>query len=256
MAEKRRTAILTGASSGIGYAVASVLAADGYKLVLNSREPENAAERLQNTYGSKVVPVPGDISLPETTRSLVEAAQEIGGADALLLNHGGPPVKPFVDVAEEEWEKYFHLILQGPLRLLRAALPLFRERGEGRVVAVTSFTTKAPSPGLILSNSLRAGLLNALRTAAQELGPEKILINAVAPGYIATERLVEWTESVARQRGLDTDALYKQSVENIPLRRFGKPEELAEVIAFLLSPKNGYVTGQQILVDGGLVTAA
>jgi 3-oxoacyl-[acyl-carrier protein] reductase len=122
-------------------------------------------------------------------------------------------------------------------------------------VAITSFTTKAPIPGLVLSNSLRAGLLNALKTAAQELGPEGILINAVAPGYIATERLVEWTNSVARQKEMDVLELRKKSAENIPLKRFGTPEELAEVITFLLSPKNGYLTGQQILVDGGLVTS-
>jgi 3-oxoacyl-[acyl-carrier protein] reductase len=255
MAAPRRTAILTGASRGIGYAVASALASDGYSLVLNSRDPEGAAARLRQACEGEVLAVGGDISAPETTGALVEAARQIGGVDALLLNHGGPPLKSFVDVSEEEWDRYFRIIVQGPLRLLRESVPLFRERGGGRVVAITSFTTKAPIPGLVLSNSLRAGLLNALKTAAQELGPEGILINAVAPGYIATERLVEWTNSVARQKEMDVLESRKKSAENIPLKRFGTPEELAEVITFLLSAKNGYLTGQQILVDGGLVTS-
>jgi 3-oxoacyl-[acyl-carrier protein] reductase len=255
MSVGRPTAILTGASSGIGYAVAVALASEGYNLVLNSRHPEESAEQLNKEYGVEVVSVAGDISKPETTRSLIEAAQRMGGTDALLLNHGGPPVKSFMDVTDDEWGAYFRLMVQGPLRLLREVVPLFRARGGGRVAAITSFTVKSPYPGIVLSNSLRAALLNALKTAAQELGREGILINAVAPGYIATKRLLEWNESLAEQKGMDAEKVAAQTTLGIPLGDFGKPEDVAAMVTFLLSPKNGYVTGQQILVDGGLISA-
>lgn len=255
MVASRRVAILTGASSGIGYAVAEQLAKDSYAVVLGSRNPEAAAARLRHDHGVEVTPVVGDLSDPETTRHLVEAASSLGGVDALLLNHGGPPVKAFVEVSDEEWERWFRLMILGPLRLFRACVSFFQERGVGRVVAITSFTVKAPFPGVILSNSLRAGLVNALKTAAQELGKDNILCNAVAPGYIATDRLIEFNLAYAKRERLSPEVVDSQALATVPLGRYGAPSEVAELAAFLLSERNGYISGQQFLVDGGLVAA-
>ncbi|WP_448569560.1 SDR family oxidoreductase [Thermus sp.] len=249
-----RVAILTGASSGMGFAVAQRMAREGYVLVVGSRDPSLAVKQLQ-AMGAKVVGVAGDLAEAATAEALVREAERLGRVDALLLNHGGPPVKPVLEVTEEEWRRYFELMVLGPLRLLRLCVPLFRRSGGGRVVAITSFTVKSPYPGIVLSNSLRAALVNALKTAALELGPEGILVNAVAPGYIFTERIAEWNRAHAEREGVSPEEVARRTTEGIPLRRYGRPEEVAEVIAFLLSERNGYITGQQILVDGGLVVA-
>lgn len=248
-------AILTGASSGIGYAVAEVMAASGYHIVIGSRSPQPAVKTLSAKATGKIVGVSGDLADAGTAQALVAAAEKLGGLDALLLNHGGPPVKPFLEITDQEWDHYFQLMVQGPLRLLRAAVPLFKEGGTGRVVAISSFTVKSPFAGIVLSNSLRASLLNALKTAALELGPDGILINAVAPGYIATARITEWNQDYASREGVQPEDIAARTTRNIPLRRYGKPEEVAELVAFLLSSKNGYITGQQILADGGLVVS-
>lgn len=248
-------ALLTGASSGIGYAVAERLADEGYQLVLSSRHPEEAVERLQACCNAKILPVAADLADPEAIARLIEAAQSLGGLDSLLLNHGGPPVKPFMEITDEEWESYFRLMVQGPLRLLRTAVPLMRDRAGGRVAAITSFTVKSPYGGIALSNSLRAALANALKTAALELGQENILINEVGPGYIATERTVYFDAAYAEREGIPAEEVTSRTAAKIPLKRYGKPEEVAELIAFLLTERNGYVNGQHILVDGGLVVS-
>ena len=256
MQPTKKVAILTGSSSGIGFAVAKKIASKGYNIVLGSRHPEAAVRALREQYSVEVVPVAGDIAHKSTTASLLSAATELGGVDALLLNHGGPPVKAFMEVSEDEWSKYFDVMVQGPLRLLREAIPLFESGGGGRVVAISSFTVKMPYPRIILSNSLRAALVNALKTIAQELGDKQILVNSVGPGYIATDRLIEWNKSHAESEGLSIEEINARATANIPLKRHGTPEEVAELIYFLLSVQNGYLTGQNILVDGGLITAA
>ncbi len=255
MTRKHPIAILTGASRGIGFAVAEKMAEEGYHIVLSSRHPEEAADLLRSRYDATVLAVPTDLADVQAADKLVEAAQELGGLDALFLNHGGPPVKTIEEVTEEEWQYYFQLMVTGPLRVLKKALPLFRAQGGGRVVAITSFTVKNPYRGFVLSNSLRAALNNALKTAALDYGPENILINTVAPGFILTRRIEEWNEAQAAREGTTPEAIARHITRQIPLKRYGEPAEIAEVIAFLLSPRNGYITGQQLLVDGGLVVA-
>ncbi len=130
-----RVALLTGASSGMGFAVARRMGEEGYSLILNSRDPSEAVRRLE-AEGYKVVGVPGDLAEAATAEALLRAAERFGRLDALLLNHGGPPVKPFLEISEEEWRRYFELMVVGPLRLLRLLVPLFRRSGGGRVVAL------------------------------------------------------------------------------------------------------------------------
>lgn len=248
-----RVAIMTGASSGIGYATAAEMARRGYAIVLSSRKPADAAQRLAVSTGARVVPVPADMADPGAPAALLAAAQELGTLAAVFLNHGGPGVKPFLQLTEADWQRAFEMMVQGPLRLLRACVPLLRAAGGGRVLAISSFSVKEPQAGIILSNSLRAALVNALKTIARELGGEHILLNAIAPGYIDTGRLTEWNRSQGARMGIDAAQVQKAALAAVPLGRYGTPEELARLAAFLLSEDNTYVTGQQVVFDGGLV---
>lgn len=252
---RRPVAIITGASKGMGEATARHLAAQGWDLVLGSRQPEATAAAIAAETGARIRAVPGDLAEPATTDRLIAAARDLGRLDGLLLNHGGPPVRPFMEIGEEDWARWFAVMVQGPLRLLRAAVPLFREAGGGRVVAISSFTVKSPHPGIGLSNALRAALVNAIKTAAQELGPDNILLNAIAPGYVATSRIEEWNRSYAAERNISVEEVAAEANSRVPLRRPGDPADFARLAGFLLSDQNNYVTGQQILFDGGMVVA-
>jgi len=252
---KNQVCVVVGASSGLGFAVAEEMAKRGYDLVLSSRNPEEAAETLRARHDVRIEIVPGSVADLAVAAALAETASGLGGASALLLNHGGPPVKPFMSITDEDWSQSFEMIVNGPLRVLRALVPQMQEAESGRVVAVSSFTVKSPYAGIGLSNGLRAALVNALKTAALELGPERIMLNALAPGYVETGRIREWNDSYAKQRNIGVEDVREQTLATVPLRRYGTPEGYARMAAFLLSDDNDYISGQQILYDGALVTA-
>jgi len=245
-----RVALLTGASSGMGYATARRLLTDGYAVIIASRSPREAAEAL----GERAIPVVCDLSEVSGTRACLAAVERIGRLDALLLNHGGPPVMPIASIGDDLWRRWSETMLIGPLRLFRDCIPHLARQG-GRVVAISSFTVKAPYSGAALSNALRAALANALRTAACELGDQGILVNIVGPGFIATPRARAFNDAQAQRRGVALADVDAEVLSQIPLGRYGTPEEVAEVVAFLLSERNGYLTGQHLLVDGALVVA-
>lgn len=250
-----KVAIVTGGSSGMGLATAQELARRGYDLVLSSRKPEAAADQIRSSFGVRVEVVAGSIAEPDLAVRLSAAAEGLGGATALLLNHGGPPVKPIMTLTDEDWSGAFEMMVTGPLRVMRMVVPQMQAAGGGRVLAISSFTVKQPFAGIGLSNALRAALVNALKTAALELGPQGILLNALGPGYVETNRIREWNESYARQQNAGIEDIRDRTLATIPLRRYGTPEGYARLAAFLLSDDNDYVSGQQILYDGGLVVA-
>lgn len=252
---ERKVAVVTGASSGMGLATARELARKGYDLVLSSRQPVSAAAAIRSEFDVRVEVVAGSIADAAVAEGIAAAASRIGGAQALLLNHGGPPVRPLMAITDDEWATAFGMMVTGPLRVMRGLVPQMQQAGAGRMLAISSFTVKAPWAGIALSNSLRAALVNALKTAAVELGPEGILVNALAPGYVETDRIRDWNASYARQENVGLEEIRDRTLATIPLRRYGTPEGFARLAAFLLSEDNDYVSGQQILYDGGLVVA-
>jgi 3-oxoacyl-[acyl-carrier protein] reductase len=235
-----RTAIVCGASAGIGLGCAEALAEAGANLVLLARGREAleaAAERLGATA------VPGDVrDEADLERLVATAVERHGGVDVLVLNSGGPPRTRALDVSDEDAEAAFELLFLSSLRLVRLCRPHLERSGHGRVVAITSSSVREPIDNLALSNAIRPGLVGWLKTAARELGPAGVTVNAIAPGRIDTERLHE----------VYPDGPTEADLATIPLRRLGAPREIGDLVCFLASDRGAYVTGATIPVDGGL----
>jgi len=236
-----RTAIVSGASSGMGLAIAETLAAEGANVAMFARRRE-LLEREAERLGA--LAVRGDLTNPTHLRALVDQTLEAFGAiDILVLNGGGPVRTTAADVTAESLEHAVDLLLTSSVRLAGLCLPHLRVSGHGRIVAITSSSVREPIPNLALSNAIRPGLVGWLKTLARELGPDRVTVNVIAPGRIATERL---QEVYAAGGPSESD------LEAIPLKRIGEPREVAEVVAFLASDAAAYVTAAVIPVDGGL----
>jgi 3-oxoacyl-[acyl-carrier protein] reductase len=244
-----KAALVTGASKGIGFAVAEALAAEGVRLVINARDDgalAEAAERLRAS-GAEVHPIAADVASVKGVKSLFAATREAVGDPAILVaNAGGPPTGRAAELEDGEWLKGYELTLMSAVRLAREALPAMKSAGWGRVVFITSLSVKMPIPNLALSNSFRAGVTAYARTLASEVAEYGVTVNSVAPGYTATERLAHL---------ISDDYARANLIGSIPARRFGQPEEVAAAAAFLCSQPAAYITGQMLLVDGGLVNA-
>ena len=254
-----RVALVMAASKGLGRAVATELAREGASVVISSRDGETLARtaaEIADETGAEVEPHTADITRAEDVRALVShAADRFGGLDVLVNNTGGPPAGTFDDFGDEDWQAAFELILLSLIRAVREAWPLMRERGGGRIVNVASSSIKQPIENLTLSNTFRAGIAGLAKSLSAELAPDGILINTLGPGRISTARSQSMDAARAETLGVPVEEVRGQVETQIPLGRYGTPEEFARVAAFLASPANSYVTGQAILVDGGMVRA-
>jgi len=237
---KGRTALVCGASSGLGLASAEALAAEGANVTMFARRRDEL-ERQADRIGA--LAVRGDVTLPQDTeRAVAKTLEAFGGLDILVWNSGGPPPGTGTDVTPDAVEQAVELLLQPAVRLVRAALPQLEQSDGGRIVAITSLAAKEPTAHLALSNMIRPAVHGWLKTLADELGPKGVTVNCVAPGRIATARLDH----------LYPDGPTPAQLEEIPLRRWGEPREFGDVVCFLASARARYVTGQTIVVDGGL----
>ena len=235
-----RTAIVCGASAGMGLAAAEALSAEGANVAMFGRRRELLeleAERIG------ALAVRGDLTVPGDLERLVERTLEaFGGIDVLVNNGGGPPRTAALDLTDGAIEEAVELLLLSAVRLTNLCLPYLRASGHGRVITITSSSVREPIDNLALSNAVRPGVIGWAKTLAREVGPDGVTVNSIAPGRIETERLVE----VYPDGPTDADLL------PIPLRRFGRPREVGDVICFLASDQASYLTGTVIPVDGGL----
>jgi 3-oxoacyl-[acyl-carrier protein] reductase len=230
-----RTAIVCGASSGLGLAIAESLAREGANVVMLARGRE-ALEREAERIGG--LAVRGDVRNPADLVRLVERTVEaFGGIDIVVNNSGGPPTGTAVELTDEALEDTVELLLLSAVRLTRLCLPHLERSGHGRIVNITSYTVRQPVDDFVLSNALRPGVIGWAKTLAREVGAKGITVNSIAPGRIDTPRIAQ---------------LGHQDPSEIPLGRLGRPEELADVVCFLASDRGSYVTGAVIPVDGGL----
>ena len=238
-----RTALVTGASAGLGLASAEALAAEGANVTLVARRREVLAREAERI---GALAVRGDVTVPrDLERAVQQTAAAFGGIDILVWNAGGPSAGSGTDVTPERLEQAVDLLLLPAVRLVALCLPYLDRSEGGRIVAITSLAAKEPTRHLALSNMLRPAVTGWMKTLADELGPRGITVNCVAPGRLATARL---------------DHLYpsgptEDQIAEIPLRRWGEPRELGDVVCFLASERARYVTGQTIVVDGGLQRA-
>jgi 3-oxoacyl-[acyl-carrier protein] reductase len=251
-----KRALVTGASRGLGYALAAGLAWEGCQVAINSRTPESleaAAHKIRCAYATAVHAFPGDIADLAFPGKLVEAASTaMGGLDLLVTNAGGPPAGLFESFDDSAWQRAIDLSLLCHVRLIRAALPHLRQSDCASVLTITSYSVKQPIPNLVLSNSVRAATVGLTKTLALELGSAGIRFNSILPGWTETERVIELMTHRARQNGTTVEEEISRQAKDSPLGRMGKPEEFANAAVFLLSPAASYITGVMLTVDGGM----
>jgi 3-oxoacyl-[acyl-carrier protein] reductase len=235
-----RTALVCGASSGLGLASAEALAEEGANVVLFARRAEQLEEHAARLGG---IAVAGDVTADgDLERAVTTAVDRFGGLDVLVWNGGGPPPGRAEDADDASLESAYRLVLRPAVTLVRLCLPHLERSPAGRILALSSLAAQEPSTHLALSNTFRPGLIGWLKTLSREVGPKGITVNCVAPGRIATARLDE----------LYPEGPTEAQLEEIALGRWGTPRELGDVVCFLASERARYVTGQTVVVDGGM----
>jgi 3-oxoacyl-[acyl-carrier protein] reductase len=244
-------ALVAGASKGLGKACAKALVDEGARVFIcarNADEVERAAAEIKAA-GHSATDVSRSI---DVQRVVAEAIVTLGGLDILVTNAGGPPTGPFEKAGDRDWDIAYQLNLMSSVRLIREALPALKASGRGRIINLTGYGVKEPMTDLVVSDSVRAGVTVMAKTIASDLAPYGITVNNIAPGPIMTDRLIEVHAARAKSLGISLDEQFKRFAETIPVRRMGQPKEIGDLCAYLCSPQAGYLTGQSIVVDGGV----
>ena len=252
---KGRVAIVAASSQGLGKATAYALAAEGANLALCARNQEalaTIAADIAVTTGVEVLTHAVDVTNPEAVKAFVASTGErFGRIDICVTNAGGPPAKPFLDLSIEDWRKAFELNLLSTVAFAREVIPWMQKRKWGRIIAITSVSVKQPINDLILSNSIRTGVVGLVRSLANLYGRDGILVNNVAPGYTRTDRLKVLAETRSKAAGVSQDEIYKSWSTDTATGKIAEPEDVANAIVWLASDLAKSVTGQTILVDNG-----
>ncbi len=253
---KGRAAVVAGSSQGLGQAVARALAAEGADVALCSRNAKalkQAADEIQKCFGVQVYTRAFDVRDSSGVNGFIKDAQDkFGRLDICVPNAGGPPAKEFLDTTDADWDDAFALNLRSAVTFARAAIPYMQRQHWGRIVTISSITVRQPQPQLILSNAVRTGIAGLVRSLANEFGKDGITVNNVGPGYTATDRLKELYARQAASSGKSEADVQKVWTDQIPIGRLGRPEEVADAVVWLASERASFITGQTLLIDGGM----
>jgi 3-oxoacyl-[acyl-carrier protein] reductase len=255
---KGRVAVVAASSRGLGRAVAEALAAEGAKLALCARDENalaEAAAAIKDRWRGEVFHQALDVTSETDVKTFIaETRRRLGDVSICVTNAGGPPPGNFAAFSTQDWRSAFELNFMSTLFFIAEVLGGMRAQKWGRVVTITSTAVKQPMDGLILSNGIRAGVVGLMKSLANEYGPENVLFNNVCPGRFDTARMRNNAAKQAAAEGVTVEEIVQRAARRIPLRRVGDPAEFAAVVAFLCSEKASYVTGANILVDGGIVS--
>jgi 3-oxoacyl-[acyl-carrier protein] reductase len=251
-----KTAIVLGGTAGIGLATAVRFAREGAKVVICGRESGRleAARAFVAHFGGNVLAVQADVADEKASNAFfAKATAEFGPAHILVNNAAGPKSGKFDALSDEDWHKAFETTLMSAIRATRAVLPAMRAQRWGRIVNISSYGVRQPIAGLMLSNGIRLGAVGWAKTLAGEVAAEGITVNTVCPGWTETDRMRQVVGARAGASGKSYDVVAADIAGTIPARRFGRPEEIADVVVFLASERASYLTGMAVQVDGGAV---
>jgi len=253
---KNRVAVVAASSLGIGRATAEAFAAEGCRVAMCARNPQTlqeASDKIRKEYGAEVLAEAFDVTNAAAVGRFVTAvSQKFGTVDICVTNAGGPPAKGFLSASLEEWQRALELNFLSTVYFAREVIPYMQRQRWGRIITLTSITTKQPVADLVLSNAVRAAVVGLVKSLANEFGKDGILVNNVGPGFTATDRLKELAKTRAAATGKTEQELFDGWAADAPLKRLGQPREVAETIVWLASERASYITGQTVLVDGGI----
>jgi 3-oxoacyl-[acyl-carrier protein] reductase len=253
---RNRVAIVAASSKGIGRATAEAFAAEGCHLAIcaRNRDEINAlAETIRRRHQTEVLAEAFDVTDAGAVRDFVAATvQKFGSADICVTNAGGPPAKGFLATTVDEWKRAVELNFMSTVYFAHQVIPHMQKKKWGRIITITSITTKQPVADLVYSNAVRAAVVGLVKSLANEFGKDGILVNNVGPGFTATDRLKELADSRAAALGKTESEIVESWSADTALKRLGEPSEVADTIVWLASDRASYITGQTILVDGGL----
>ncbi|HLY71523.1 MAG TPA: SDR family oxidoreductase [Puia sp.] len=245
---KNKVAFVAASSQGLGKSVALELAQEGARVIICGRNPENlekTKQEIESKTNQTVFAHAGDLSVSSEREQIINRVlQTFKTVDILVTNSGGPPAGKFTEHSQQNWDNAYHQLLASVVGLVNGFLPAMKEQRWGRIISVTSMAVKQPVNNLILSNSVRASVVGLMKTLSNELGIYNITVNNVMPGYTETDRLQELMKN---------NSSFASAKTEVPMGRFGKPEEFAAAVAFLASERASYITGVSLAVDGGWI---